>query len=334
VTPLSDDAVTRLREAATWPDLSGTRYTAVRALGRGGMGTVYLAHDAVLERDVAIKVAGSLPGSDVLARRLRTEARVLARLEHPGIVPIHDAGVLADGRVFYVMKRIDGRTLADVLREPRPLAERLRVFERVCEPVAFAHARGLVHRDLKPDNVMVGSFGEVLVLDWGVAKVLGGDVADDPAVHHGEPSAPGDTEPGTVMGTPGFMPPEQAAGEAGRVDQRSDVYALGAIMFQLLAGRAPPSGDDPRPAVARLRDVPKRLRAICTKALSPAAADRYPDAGALAADLARLRAGEAVIAYPETMLDRIGRVAMAYRTAIVLVLAYLILRVIVAIVAG
>ena len=136
------------------------------------MGTVYRAHDEVLGRDVALKVINAVGPHVALAARLQQEAHVLARLEHPGIVPVHDAGTLGDGRAFYVMKLVRGASLPDHLaREPR-LDERLRIFERICEPVAFAHAHGLVHRDLKPANVMVGSFGEVLVLDWGLAKAL------------------------------------------------------------------------------------------------------------------------------------------------------------------
>lgn len=336
MTALSDDAIGRLREAALWPDLSGTRYTAIRPLGYGGMGTVYLARDEALDREVAIKVAGATPGDDDLTRRLATEAGVLARLEHPGIVPIHDVGRLPDGRAYYVMKRVDGRTLAAWLREPASLAERLRIFERVCEPVAFAHARGLVHRDLKPDNIMVGSFGEVLVLDWGVAKDLGRDApaAGGTATPAPVTAASGNTEPGTVMGTPGFMSPEQAAGDVGRVDQRSDVYALGALLFQMLSGRAPEPGHDAPAAPPRRPGVPRRLRAICSKAMSPPPGDRYPDAGALAADVARFRAGHAVTAYPETVFDRFGRVAGTYRTPILLVAAYLVMRVIVALLTG
>jgi serine/threonine protein kinase len=336
VTALSDDAVARLREAALWPDLSGTRYTAIRPLGYGGMGTVYLARDEGLGREVAVKVAGTVSGDDDLTRRLGTEAGVLARLEHPGIVPIHDVGRLPDGRAYYVMKRVDGRTLAAWLLEPAPLAERLRIFERVCEPVAFAHARGLVHRDLKPDNIMVGSFGEVLVLDWGVAKDLGRDAPAAGGTGRATPpaGASGITQPGTVMGTPGFMSPEQAAGDVGQVDQRSDVYALGALLVQMLSGRAPEPGQSAAPPPPRPPGIPRRLRAIGAKAMSPSPGDRYPDAGALAADVARFRAGHAVAAYPESVLDRFGRVAGTYRTAILLVAAYLVMRVIVALLTG
>ena len=169
---LSDAAVTRLRTLGRWPAFESGRYSVVEEIGRGGMGTVYLALDEELGREVAIKIPNALVSAS-LERRLRNEARILARLEHPGIVPIHDAGRLADGRLFYVMKRVRGRTLGEHLRDNPDLNERLRLFERICEPVAFAHAQGFIHRDLTPGNVMVGAFGEVMVMDWGVAKTVG-----------------------------------------------------------------------------------------------------------------------------------------------------------------
>ncbi len=168
---LSDAAVTRLRTLGRWPEFESGRYSVTAELGRGGMGTVFLAVDEELGREVAIKIPNAL-GSDDLERRLRSEARVLAHLEHPGIVPIHDAGRLADGRLFYVMKRVKGQTLRDHASAALGLAERLRLFERICEPVAFAHAHGFIHRDLKPENVMVGAYGEVMVMDWGLVKAV------------------------------------------------------------------------------------------------------------------------------------------------------------------
>ena len=145
----------------------------LRVIGRGGMGTVYVARDETLGREVAFKVSNAPASGSGLDERLRREARVLATLDHPGIAPVHDAGVLADGRLFYVMKLVRGVTLERHARGLETESLKLSVFERVADTVAFAHARGIVHRDLKPSNVMVGSFGEVLVLDWGVAKVLG-----------------------------------------------------------------------------------------------------------------------------------------------------------------
>jgi serine/threonine protein kinase len=298
---------------------------------------VYLARDAELDRDVAIKVTNTHGSHAELEARMRTEALILARLEHPGIVPIHEVGTLSDGRIFYVMKCVRGVTLLEYIEGTRDLNDLLRVFERICEPVAFAHAAGYVHRDLKPENVMVGSFGEVLVMDWGVAKVLGdpatrggGRVAAAPAVDAGR------TDPGTVMGTPGFMPPEQAFGLVETIDQRADVYALGAILFTLLMRETPPVAPaaDISDRLGRGSGLPKRLRAICACAMAPDVRDRYWSVDALVADLARYRSGRPVDAYPETLLDRAARLAYNYRVPLLLIIAYLIMRVIVALSVG
>src|ERR1700690_1793894 len=169
---LSDKALNHLERALDRPDLSGTKYELLEEIGRGGMGAVYRARDAELDREVALKVLHQPETAAGAAARMLREARILARLEHPSIVPVHDVGTLPDGRVFYVMKRVEGRRL-DQFRATAPgLTELLRVFEKICEAAAFAHAQGIIHRDLKPENIMVGSFGEALVMDWGVAKVL------------------------------------------------------------------------------------------------------------------------------------------------------------------
>jgi serine/threonine protein kinase len=199
---LPDRVVEHLRDVAELPDLTGTRYELVREIGRGGMGVVYEVYDTQLERNVALKVnTHHFP--------LTTEARILARLEHPGIVPVHDSGTLADGRSYYAMKLVQGERLDRYAAGAAALADRLRVFLRIAEPVAFAHSAGVLHRDLKPQNIMVGKFGEVLVLDWGVG----------------------------VAGTPGYMAPEQAAGSP--VDTRIDIYALGKTLQFLVAPCSP-----------------------------------------------------------------------------------------------
>ncbi|HVG23727.1 MAG TPA: serine/threonine-protein kinase [Thermoanaerobaculia bacterium] len=192
MTFLSDDAIARLRDVTEQPDLTGTRYELVRELGRGAMGIVYEVRDQLLERSVAMKVVDE---------EWSAEARVIAALEHPGIVPVHDTGELPDGRFYYTMKLVRGARLDAWLRDGHPRADRLRLFARICEPLAFAHARGVVHRDLKPENVMVGEFGAVLVMDWGLSN---------------------------IAGTPGYMPPERHR------DARSDVYALGALLRGVL----------------------------------------------------------------------------------------------------
>jgi serine/threonine protein kinase len=288
--------IDRLRDVVTWPAFADGRYTGLTPIGTGGMGRVFAARDETLGREVAIKVSHAPAAGADLDQRLRHEAEVLARLEHPGIVPVHDIGHLADGRIFYVMKRVQGRTLVEHAPLLTTESARLTVFERVAEAVAFAHAQGVVHRDLKPGNVMVGRFGEVLVMDWGVARLMAETRAALPAAR---------------VGTPGFMSPEQASGGADAAGPASDVYALGALLRWLF------------PEPARL---PRRLHAIITKCLSPDPAGRYADAADVALDIARYRAGFAVDAMPETIFDRLGRFVVAHQAIILLIAAYLLMR--------
>ena len=169
---ISDSTLRHLQDVADLPDLSGTRYELIAPLGRGGMGRVYCVRDRELDRQVALKVLSGLADGASVAR-LRMEAGVLARLEHPGIVPVHDAGVLPDGRAFYVMTLVRGSRLDELAPTIPSLPERLRLLARVTDAVAFAHAHGVVHRDLTPSNIMIGPFGQVLVMDWGTAKIGG-----------------------------------------------------------------------------------------------------------------------------------------------------------------
>lgn len=339
MTILSDEAVDRLRARANWPELASERYTVTAEIGRGGMGTVYTAIDEVLGREVAIKVSNTV-ASGAFERRLAAEARILARLEHPGIVPVHDVGRLADGRLFYVMKRVQGRTLTEYLRQDSDLSERLRIFERLCEAVAFAHARRIVHRDLKPDNVMIGSFGEVMVMDWGVAKVRG-DEDEMRAPREGEPvhaaieTVGARTTAGTVLGTRGYMAPEQADGNTHPVDERADVYSLGAILLALLMKdeAAIQTGLPPTTTLAAVPSIPKPLRSICTRALAANSLDRYSSASQLGEDVMRYRAGRSVHAHRENAVERAARLAKTYRTPILLVVAYMVMRALVAFVA-
>ncbi|HEX6309489.1 MAG TPA: serine/threonine-protein kinase [Longimicrobiales bacterium] len=306
---LSDRTVAHLRAVADMPDSAGTRYRVLEPIGRGGMGAVYRAEDVALNREVALKVLRTPEVQQDLAARMLAEARILARLEHPGIVPVYDAGTLPDGRVYCAMKLVRGRRLDEVATSDLPLLERLRIFRRVCEPVAFAHAHGVVHRDLKPANIMVGEFGEVLVMDWGVAKH---PFRAEPQQREHADTAAAETLHGTRVGTPGWMAPEQERGDIDATDARTDVYALGGILQFLLATE---------------RAVPRPLRAICARALAQDAAARYGNAEQLGLELDRFLAGAAVDAYRERTWERAARFYGRHRTAILLVLSYLLMRV-------
>jgi eukaryotic-like serine/threonine-protein kinase len=336
---LSDEAIARLQIASALPDLAGTRYRLIERVGSGGMGTVYLAEDSVLGRRVALKVI-DLPElrADLSARLLR-EAQILGRLEHPGIVPVHDAGTLADGRVFYAMKFVEGERLDILAKRIEAVPDRLRIFQRICEAVAFAHARGILHRDLKPENIMVGPFGEVLVMDWGVAKILRegpasrGDRAGFPVEN--SQNAQAETKPlktahGTVLGTAGYMAPEQARGEIDRLDERADIYSLGAILRFLLSDKKPGAGEErfsnEIAPLAAAGSTPKAVAAISQKAMAEDRANRYASVSDLASDIARYLDGSPVSAYPENLFHKVARWVTRYRVAIGLVLAYLIVR--------
>jgi eukaryotic-like serine/threonine-protein kinase len=332
VTGLSDSAVARLRSVAAWPEFDSSRYVALEEIGRGGMGTVYRATDDLLGREVAIKIPNGF-GSASVAARLQTEAAALARLEHPGIVPIHDAGRLTDGRLFYVMKLVRGRTLEASLPDLPGLNERLGIFERVCEPIAFAHALGFVHRDLKPENIMLGTFGEVLVMDWGAALLTNGSNCVVDPVGSAAPHSGRQTENGAVIGPRGFMAPEQMAVGEAVIDARADVYGLGAVLYLLLTGETPLESD-PASRLRSRRDIPAPLRSVCSRAMALDPRNRYQDVMALVSDIRRYRAGLAVEAHAENAVERTMRFARTYRMAIVLVAAYLLMRVIVAVVVG
>jgi serine/threonine-protein kinase len=319
---LPDQVVARLQTEMQTPDLAGTRYRATQFLGRGGMGAVWLAEDAVLHRNVALKVLAAEDSSADLAARLMREAEILAGLEHPGIVPVHDAGMLPDGRTFYCMKHVQGQTL-DQHIAGMGLRQRLQLLQRIAEPLAFAHSRGIIHRDLKPANIMVGAFGEVLVLDWGLAKVTASSTASEHRATStvtglGQPApAKHDTAHGSILGTAGYMAPEQSRGEIDMIDQRTDVFGLGAIMRFMLR----------EPSGASLDEQPSRpLRAILNKATAAEMSVRYTSVQEMAADLGRYLEGQPIAAYRESLLERAVRLIKKNQVAVVLVLAYLLMR--------
>jgi serine/threonine protein kinase len=332
MTFVNDKALERLRKLEIAPDFTGTRYTLIEFIARGGMGVVYLAEDKTLVRRVAIKVFDSADPDGRRADRLEQEARILAELEHPGIVPVHDLGRLADGRVFCAMKFVEGARLDQFLAGLPSLPERLRLVLRVCDAVAFAHSRGILHRDLKPANIMVGAFGEVLVMDWGLGKVLSRPAVPSPAVAPAEGAsearATGDVAPrarpgagtqeGLVVGTPGFMSPEQAAGCSSDLDQRSDVFSLGKLLEFVV--ESPAGGGFAGFALSR------PLRAICRKASSPDRALRYENVSSLSEDISRYLDGAPVSAHRENLGERFLRFYRRYQPAILLIAAYLLMR--------
>ncbi len=298
------------------------RYELGEEVGRGGMGAVLRARDPRLGRELTVKVLRGGQSSPELLRRFVEEAQVCGQLQHPGIVPVHDLGTLPDGRPFFAMKLVKGRTLAELLRE-RPtsaddLPHLLTIFEAVCQAVAYAHSKGVIHRDLKPANVMVGAFGEVQVMDWGLAKVIrpqGGAPAEDAtaaSVVRTVRSASGDeSRDGQAMGTPAYMAPEQARGEVESLDERCDVFGLGAILCEVLTGSPPfPGGSheahelamcaDLGDALARLDrcEADAEVVALAKHCLAAQAAARPRDAGAVAA---------AVTAYQRSVQERLRR---------------------------
>jgi eukaryotic-like serine/threonine-protein kinase len=302
---LSDRVLDHLRRVTDDPDLSGTKYALLEPIGRGGMGAVYRVEDQELGRQVAMKVLAAPDPSGELAARLLLEARFLARLEHPGIVPVYDAGVLADGRPYCVMKHVRGQRFDVWLAAQPNRAAALELVARIAETVAFAHAHGVIHRDLKPANILVGEYGEAMVMDWGVAKEVG---VADASSGSPSPSSPELTGHGVVVGTTSWMAPEQARGEP--ADQRSDVYALGILLAHV-------AGEDETPS----------LRAICARATAQAPADRYASADELAKDIRRYLAGDSVSAYPESPVARFNRILRPYRPVLMLLGAYLAIRI-------
>ncbi len=308
--------------------LGERKYQIGGVVAQGGMGAILDAHEAATGRTVAMKVM--LPNmSEADVRRFIGEAKVTAQLEHPNIIPVHELGVDEHDQVFYTMKFVQGITLRKVLELLRagtpetiakyPLAELLTVFQKVCDAIAFAHSKDVLHRDLKPENIMLGGFGEVLVMDWGLAKIVAaGD--EMPDADHAEPPQLGEsgthTMTGTVLGTPQFMSPEQARGEVESLDERTDIYSLGAILYQILALRPPVTGDDSAAVMKNVKAgkitpldcahaaglhlpggrIPESLAAVAMKALALDRDARYAGVPELQGEIARYQGGFATTA--------------------------------------
>ena len=315
------------------------RYEQIGEHARGGLGRVVRAVDKRLGRTVAVKEL--LRRSDSNEARFLREALITARLEHPGIVPVHEAGRWPNGDPYYVMKLVEGRTLKELISERANLRERLGLLPHViaiADAVGYAHSEGVIHRDLKPSNVIVGEFGETIVVDWGLARDRKQDHLPEPEPELVPTSGSGQvsTVSGKVVGTPAYMSPEQARGEL--VDERADVYAIGAVLYELLAG-TPPHADTtpqatldrvlagpPTPLALAVAHVPGELGTIVGKAMARRSDDRYPNASALAEDLRRYQTGKLVSAHSysawqlvrKKLAQHRGVVAVAVASAVAL----------------
>jgi serine/threonine protein kinase/Flp pilus assembly protein TadD len=356
------------------PPAGGPRYRILRPHARGGLGQVSVARDEQLRREVALKEIRPERGADPGVRqRFLAEAEITGQLQHPGVVPVYALEEGDDGRPHYAMRFVEGKTLAEAIAKyhaaPTPLAFRdlLQRFVSVCRTVAYAHSQGVLHRDLKPANVMLGDYGETLVVDWGLAKRLGRPPGGGPVAKGPEGSFPatvptpiepqtvdylppgggngGLTEAGQVLGTPAYMAPEAAAGRVAEIGPAADVYALGAILYELLTGRAPYRGTSledvlgqvrqgpPAPPSGLRRGVPRALEAVCLKAMARAIPDRYAGAAEMAGEVDRWLADEPVAAYREPLLARLARWGRRHRP-VVAGAAVLLLTAVVALAAG
>jgi len=339
---------------------SRARYKVEREHARGGMGRILLARDHVVGREVALKellphTGGSMPAdhpvSQGLEERFLREAKITGQLEHPNIVPVYEIGKHPDGAIYYTMKFVRGETLARKLKRinndsaldrKQKLAARLKLLDSfidVCNAIAYAHNRGVIHRDIKPDNVMVGEYGETVVLDWGLARVKG---QEDTAArqllestkHMSKSLVNADSENltlhGSVVGTPAYMPPEQARGDLENVDEQSDVYALGAVLYEIIAGRAPFDGPvpgliiqqvlhgTPIRAGAVVPEAPPELEALILHAMAREKGDRLGSARQLANELVAFRDGKTLASYQYTLREHIGRWVSRHKRAVIL----------------
>jgi WD40 repeat protein/tRNA A-37 threonylcarbamoyl transferase component Bud32 len=300
--------------------VNAEHYVVEREVARGGMGRIVAARDRRLRRKVALKEL--LPNDAADTRRFEREALITARLQHPGIVRVYEAGRWSDGRPFYAMELVDGRPLDRVIADADSLDARLSLLphvQRLTDALAYAHAHRIIHRDLKPGNILCGTFGETLIIDWGLAKELDDPNGDAPSTSSASLSStpsPNLTVTGAVMGTPSYMPPEQARGSA--VDERADVYAVGAILYHLLSGSPPYRGNTTHEVLAKLLStppaplpsgVPRDLQDLVEKAMASDPAARYPSARELKADLERFLTGQLVGAHRYSLAERVRRFA-------------------------
>ena len=347
---------TATKDTAASPSLSGVatgevlaidetlgRYSVLGEKGKGGMGRVLLVHDEHLDRDIALKeLLPDLPGgstptparhSKEMAMRFLREAKITGQLEHPSITPVHELGRRADGTLYYTMKLIKGKPMSQAIRDARSLAERLKLlphFVDLCNAIAYAHSKNVIHRDIKPSNVMIGDYGETVVIDWGLAKVKGqaderGEEMQQSLLTIRSNSGSGssiETAYGQAMGTPAYMPPEQAEGKLDQIDERSDIYSLGAVLYEILTGTVPFDGmnlghilrrvvnDPPAPIREIEPRIQKDLAALCMKALEKDPAKRHQSA---------LGFGEAVQNWkPKKQVSRLKKILRGTVAAVVI----------------
>jgi len=342
------------------PAAERTRYQVLRPHAKGGLGRVSIARDVELGREVALKeIRESYAGDAASQKRFVREAEITGSLEHPGIIPVYGLGCYADGRPYYAMRFIRGETLQEAVSKLHAgeagykLRGLLTRFVAVCNAVAYAHSRGVIHRDLKPANMMLGPYGETLVVDWGLAKVVGRDPVSDDGAGSSEmtletPSGKGlMTQAGSSLGTPSFMSPEQARGEMASLGAATDIYSLGATLYDVLTGQPPIQGRSAAEVLESVRQgkwqparqvnasTPAALDAVCRKAMALKPEDRYDSALSLSADVDRWLADEPVSAYREPWAVRIGRWGRRHRqlvtAAAVLLVASVVLSVVVAV---
>ena len=323
----------------------GQRFRVLRPHSRGGLGAVFVALDTELHREVALKQILDKHAYDPISRaRFLLEAEVTGGLEHPGIVPVYGLSSHPDGRPFYVMRFIRGDTLKEAIdrfhadeglkkdfgRRSLEVRKLLRRFMDACNAIDYAHSRGVLHRDIKPSNIIVGKHGETLVVDWGLAKVTGKSEPDagEQTLVPSSSSGSSETLPGSALGTPAYMSPEQAHGELEHLGPRTDIYSLGATLYYLLTGKPPQEGEDVAELLRRAQQgefrpprqldpsIDPALEAICLQAMAHRPEDRYPSCQALADDLDRWMADEPVTAWHEPLARRARRWAQRNRTAV------------------
>jgi len=331
-------------------------YQAEKEVARGGMGAILLAQDKAIQRELAVKVMRpEVADSEEHRLRFLEEAQVTGQLEHPNIVPIHELGKDADGNLYFTMKLVKGKSLGDIVRELKDsgdgptLSELLGVYLKICDGIAFAHSKGVIHRDLKPDNIMVGEFGEVQIMDWGLAKVLGEKEQSGPEAPAGEQAEATEsairradtvksvrtesdvalTVDGQITGTPAYMPPEQAEGKLELIDHRSDVYSLGAILYEILTLERPIEGDTVHKVLLNVsegkitppeqrtpeRHIPKELSAVVMKATVKNRRKRYQSVQGLGQDIKLFLEGRSVSAKEDSFVEAFAKLVKRNRAA-------------------